>query len=647
MSLALGAEPARPLRSSIATASAMALALCSSVAALRLAESIPLGILLAFFFTFAELIKLSLPAFVNRMRFLEVRGILLFVIAASIVGSILFLHGQAAKPQPAAEPSRSYQSMAEYVDYAIWKRTKGCLRVGRDDWEAEAQCADVPDSLIYAEQPKPKKLAESALPFWFWAVVALQLVSLAGPVGAITRARLRPFAPAPAAPEPLSPPEAEDVTPEPISPPPPSSYRRPDFILLKPPVREEAPPPRRNEEQPITVEFEEVSEEPKKVDEPSFDVKQRRERRDEVTGEGFVLGASARPKPIQWLMPGVLMAGAFNLLSGQGGVGKSSIAASLAALTSKVGARWPTGEPVESGAVIMCEVEDNINSVVIPRLMACEANMERIMLRGDPMDLSESISKLEEYVDRLERHCATAVRLIILSPVRMFFGGKESYNNQEVRRRLKALLTWAEGRGVCILGIHHPTENKAFGGSAAWLELARSGMFAEWEDGEGSQRYVRPLKANNAPIGWRIPYHTVGAYPDGYETSLVVWGAKEFIGAAPATPRESDSDESVKSGDTMARPGPRVKPLSAKEKAAHWLAAILADGPKDRADFEAERARDGIGETALNEAAADMGIVRDELDEFGNRRRNNAKTWCTPDQYTARQKLREERQGDD
>lgn len=618
MSVVESAGPARSLRGTMATAAAVALALFSSVAALKSIEGAPLGVLAALGFACAEFVKLALPDFARRMRAVDVRSVLFFAAAVSFIGSILFVASRA--PTPGQSAGRSWASMSEYVDRDVWERTNGCRRMSRSDVRANDQCSEVPDELL---RDTPAQGSKDAIAFWFWIVVALQMLSLSGPFQA-----LRTFRPARA--EPCPPPLhgasafIEQPVYEPaVSPAPPLVPVR--LLTARP--------------EPITVEFEDITQEPSKEEEPVFSVKQRV---DEVSGEGFVLGASIKPQPIEWLWPGVLMIGALNVLSGQGGVGKSSIAASIAALASKSGSTWPTGEPVSSGAVVFCEVEDDLESVVTPRLMACGANMERIVLRGTPIDLSESIQKFIEFVDRMERHCGSRVRLAVFSPVRMFFGPSESYNNQLVRKRIDPLLKWAQKRGVCILGIHHPTEGKAFGGSAAWVEVARCGLFAEWSAGEGSQRYVRPLKSNNAQVGWRLPYGTVGAAPLGYETSRIVWGEREFIGAAPATPSQSENDESVKGGETMPRPAPREKPLSAEEKAGRWILAILADGPKDRSEFEADRVRDGIGESALESAAKANGIERDELDEQGRRRKGNVKKWCTAEQYAAREKAREE-----
>jgi hypothetical protein len=272
----------------------------------------------------------------------------------------------------------------------------------------------------------------------------------------------------------------------------------------------------------------------------------------------LVRGSNLMFNNLKWLWPNLLLANAFSLVGGEAGVGKSTVCATIAAAVT-TGGRWPTGEEIEPGAVIYCEIEDDLPSVTGPALAAAGADMSRIDFCDRPFDLAGDISLLVAHVQALERDTGVKVRLIVLSPVRNFFGARESYVDSEVRSRLHRICEWAQANDVAILGILHPKQQTrdAFAGASAWKDVARAGIFCKWTGVKGGARHIEPLKTNSGKYGWKLPFAIEGAWPNGFESKRVVWGEGIDAGdAAPAAAEEVDDSGTV----------------------TGWLRGILSDG---------------------------------------------------------------------
>lgn len=255
---------------------------------------------------------------------------------------------------------------------------------------------------------------------------------------------------------------------------------------------------------------------------------------EELTDDGakpveapFKRADQMKVRSVEWLWPGFLPIGSLSLLGGAAGMGKSTMAAALAGIVSG-GFKWPTGEKCEAGSVLVLEGEDDLERTVMPRLLAAGADMKRIGL-GKAVELRESADLLEE-----EARQRPDLRLVVLSPVRAFFGSAELHGNLGVRAALDPLLSWAESRRVAVLGIIHPEKGKehkeAFAGSTAFVEVARA-AFSLIPDPADKNPIVKQkrrlfvvaknnLGADNVTLRYRLD----GTAVNGVHTSRVVWG---------------------------------------------------------------------------------------------------------------------------
>jgi hypothetical protein len=230
--------------------------------------------------------------------------------------------------------------------------------------------------------------------------------------------------------------------------------------------------------------------------------------------------------------------------------------------------------------------------------------MSRLDFCDRPFDLASDFRPLIARAESLERDCGVKVRLVVLSPVRNFFGAKESYVDSEVRARLHKLCERAQANDVAILGILHPKQGTkdAFAGASAWKDVARAGIFCKWTTGvKGGPRHVEPLKTNSGKYGWRLPFEIEGAWPNGFESKRVVWladspdAAVEQLGDDdPDEPEEGTSDLQI-------------------DRAIASLCRLLPIGERRPApEIKREMAAQGFSKGTTGNAAKALGVRSEE-----------------------------------
>ncbi len=341
----------------------------------------------------------------------------------------------------------------------------------------------------------------------------------------------------------------------------------------------------------------------------------------------FVRAADVQAKPLSWLWRGAVLRGALSLLAGPGGVGKSTVAASVAA-TVTTGGTFPDGTRAALGGVIFCEGEDDPQSVTIPRLQAAGADLTRLVI-GPVCDLSQDVAALDEAAKALGETPA----LLVLSPVRSFFG-PESFVETTVRARLAPVLAWAERHGVAVLGVSHPPKGKReIGGGAVWTNAARAGFFVEKDAKRPALRIMTPLKANSGRDDWRLAYSIKGTVlPGGIETSRIVWqqdagdaaGPMETVDSrvravrqAASSPRVPDPPAAQRryGGNVVMLRQPAAAAVVMQRQAEpagdvdSWLRGMLANGPRDAGELKRQAELAGYAERTLYRAVKRIGVA--------------------------------------
>jgi putative DNA primase/helicase len=241
------------------------------------------------------------------------------------------------------------------------------------------------------------------------------------------------------------------------------------------------------------------------------------------------------PRSVEWLWPDRIPLGMFSLLAGNPGVGKSTIAFTIAAIVSN-GGKWPfSDQNAAPGEVIILTSEDDAQYTIVPRLIAAGADRSRIHMIQSvmrpheetvvnaPLLLSKDMHQLH---GALEQYPNT--RLMIFDPISAYLGVKDSHRDSDVRQVLGPLTDLAAQHGVAVLGITHL--NKAAGSSAIARFMGSTGIIAAARSAYMALKHedellFLPVKSNVArdDVGGLV-YQIEGTrIQEEIETSRIEW----------------------------------------------------------------------------------------------------------------------------
>ena len=280
----------------------------------------------------------------------------------------------------------------------------------------------------------------------------------------------------------------------------------------------------------------------------------------EPSGHSRVASAAElQAKPIRWLWPEAFAIGKLNLLGGLPGLGKSQVTLALAAALTK-GGTLPDGSTAPLGNVLILASEDDPADTINPRLQAAGADMKRVFVRDDALNLATDLDRLKEMVAAIG-----GVILIIFDPISRYVEGP----SPSVRRALTEAIQWAAREEIALIGIQHPPKGESanvqnlFGGAAAFMQLTRAAwMILPDGDGRGFMLFAK----GNIIKDRRGYSYSIGGVelPGGIETSRVVWDAErvamtadEFLAGGtapkPARPRCEPKAPRPRSGARSSR----------------------------------------------------------------------------------------------
>jgi putative DNA primase/helicase len=324
------------------------------------------------------------------------------------------------------------------------------------------------------------------------------------------------------------------------------------------------------------------------------------------------------PTPIDWLWNGWLAKGKLQLLAGQPGTGKTSLAIAIAAIITAAG-MWPDQSRAEPGDVIMWSGEDDPKDTLVPRLIAAGANLKRVhfvkAVSEDggkrSFDPAKDVAGLAQAIERIG-----TVKLVIIDPIAMV-AVKDSHRNAETRRDLQPVADLCQKTGAAALGIHHlakgtvgrePQERLI--GSVAFAAVARVVIIATKlppSEGErGERRILIRAKSNIGPdeggYVYSLEQRELGRHP-GIFASSVVWGAvvegtaREVLAEAESETGHAPRDEAKDFLLTLLGDGP----VGSKEVLAAARAAMISAATLRRAkdDLKVKSVRIGFGKDAF------------------------------------------------
>ena len=311
------------------------------------------------------------------------------------------------------------------------------------------------------------------------------------------------------------------------------------------------------------------------------------------SGLDTICAADVQPRNVEFIWPARLARGKHTCIAGEGGLGKSQLCCSTAAIVS-TGGLWPSNEgraPV--GNVIILSAEDGLNDVLVPRLIAAGADLKRIHVvratvaedgqRRRKFDLRTDIETLEAKIREIGD-----VALVIIDPVSSYMGELDSHNNTKLRAVLDPISELAERTSVAFVSVTHFNKggaatglkamHRVMGGAA--FTTAPRAAFAVIEDPDDpDRRLFLHLKNNLAPkpqgLAFRLEQRVVATdQKTGEEIvgSCIVWDSE---------PVSTTADEAMS----------HHRDASAKEDAVEFLRSVLAAAPIKVGEIE-QQARD-------------------------------------------------------
>lgn len=332
------------------------------------------------------------------------------------------------------------------------------------------------------------------------------------------------------------------------------------------------------------------------------DAEQAPERRLVVTPASTIKMRS--PK---WLYDLLIPLGFLTLLAGREGIGKSTISYDfIARITNgRLPGQWE-GKPKSA---IVYATEDAWESVIVPRLVAAGADLDRVLhVEAVNPDGTESPLSVPADLERLAEVCEMHdVALLVLDPLMSaMHASLDTHKEREIRQALDPLARFARDTNIAVIGLIHANKStttdplNSIMGSRAFTAVARAVLYCIVDpEADEDDRYL--LGHPKCSLGPKQPsqkYHLITAYletDDGDKviTSKVVWDGQD--------------ERTIRDLLEVGRPtsgGP------AADAAAEWLGAHLKSvgSAAPSADVKAAGKVAGHSERSLKRALTIAGI---------------------------------------
>ncbi len=330
-----------------------------------------------------------------------------------------------------------------------------------------------------------------------------------------------------------------------------------------------------------------------------------------------------RPRPVRWLVDGLVPLGKLTLLAGDGGHGKTTLTLHLtAAVSTGVAALGRAYDPAAPADVLLISCEDDFEDTIVPRLLAMGADLSRVSrVDGVPTPDGKpapfSLAHYQQLEEELEAN--PGVRLVVIDPAGAYIGrtGVDDHKDSELRALLGPLAELAAKRNVAVILVKHLNKgtgakavNKV-GGSVGYVNAVRAAfVVAPHPDDEG-RKLLLPLKFNLAPKPAGVTFR-LEPLPEAEREAIAgrfaeldeadrrrladqlfrpVWGDAADI----------DADEALGEDARKARQfGDRIA------KAAEWLKGFLGESAWPDAEVEAAAGAEGFTKAHLMRAKAHL-----------------------------------------
>jgi RecA-family ATPase len=292
-------------------------------------------------------------------------------------------------------------------------------------------------------------------------------------------------------------------------------------------------------------------------------------------GARFVSLAGMKPRPVRWLWEDRLPRGFLSLIAGVPGQGKTGVGLERGARVTKGELEGDLfGKP--SGFVIMSR-EDTLDEVIVPRLVAADADMAHVFalpMTGDKFSIEDDLPELERLI------AAEDVGLVFLDPVLAFMRGK-TYEDAKVREALSPIQAMAATHRVSVVAVMHLNKDvmkdllSRITDSGAFTALVRSILFVgadpDDEDERNPARLLAHGKSNYGPIKPSLAFRIEETWVDGEDedgqpikvrtSRLEFTGESEITAEQMVKGRASDGSKIQRAEALLRRLCPAAKTL--------------------------------------------------------------------------------------
>lgn len=315
--------------------------------------------------------------------------------------------------------------------------------------------------------------------------------------------------------------------------------------------------------------------------------------------------SDVRIEDVEFLLAGRVPIGALTLLAGDPGLGKSTWTCELIAGVT-------AGRYGQSAIVLLANAEDSPGHVIVPRLAAAGADLERVefFAVADPtVTVGERLFELPGDVSHLESHAReVGAGLVVIDPLNAHLGDDVSTkSDHSVRRALAPLAGMAQRLRIAVVVVAHL--NKAQGTDAIYRVGGSIGLVGgprsllvftrdpDDPDGEdGDRRALGHVKSNWARLAPTLTYRhdDVRVTVDG---QTVKTNKLTFLG------------ESGVAGTALLGANPSDSPATQLDRAGELIADLLGNGERRRSkEVREAAARQGIPARTLKRAAHDADV---------------------------------------
>jgi AAA domain/Bifunctional DNA primase/polymerase, N-terminal len=299
------------------------------------------------------------------------------------------------------------------------------------------------------------------------------------------------------------------------------------------------------------------------------------------------------PRPLRWLIPGLVPLRAPTLVAGVGGLGKSTYATQIAA-------RLTRAELGVDGDALIVSFEDTIEEVIRPRLEAAGADLDRVRVlrkEGGILTLPDDLDELPGLV------AATRTRLLVIDPVSAAISLKlDAHRDQDVRVVLGRLDQLAQEHDLAALLIAHLNKTPSadaylrVNGSTAFYNACRSVITVTLDPEDDDCRLVAQHKANYSRLA-PVERHRIEQVAYDAAGELIVTSKMVFVEEA----------EGVDPWTVLEHHEPKGR--TKRDVAGSFLTVALAHGEwRLRQQIEAMAEAAGVSRRTMYRAGETLGV---------------------------------------